>query len=149
MPNQGPRNKSSIASMLSNLFSDDYLSQHLSHGCIYFYGQLIARPPPIKAFEGRLCMPDIYSNSALVCRSRITPPSPFKKGLGRVCLVLFSQLRSVQHCYARLSLRATRRRGKAESSFTPTPHVPGTALTPFAKAGCSTCEGDVQKNYSS
>ena len=56
----------------------------------------------------------MYSTSTLICRTRITPPSPFKKGLGRVCHVLFSQLRSVQHCYACLSLRATRRRGKSK-----------------------------------
>jgi hypothetical protein len=39
--------------------------------CIYFFGQLITLPRS---------MPDIHSISALICRTRSTPPSPFKKG---------------------------------------------------------------------
>jgi hypothetical protein len=37
-------------------FTLSYLNWYLFRMCIVFFGQLVARPPPIKAFEGRLCM---------------------------------------------------------------------------------------------
>ncbi len=57
---------------MNNLFPECYLSWRLSQVCIDFFW---AAHHSATQHAGKM-----YSISTLICRTRITPPSPFKKG---------------------------------------------------------------------
>jgi len=84
--------------------------------CIYFLGS---------SSLSRAACRHVFSISILICRTRITPPSPFKKGSAVSALSCSGNYDPCSIAVRVFRVRAARCRGKAESNcFTPNPARP-------------------------
>jgi hypothetical protein len=111
----------SLLFFINNLFSEYYVSWHLFQLCMDFFGQLITQP---RSMPGILTVPPPrYAGLAAL------HPHPLRKGKAASALSFRRHFDLCSIAMRVFRVRATRRRGKAESnSITLTPHIPGAQI---------------------